>query len=74
MIPSIAYIPDINGAKVFVKKNGVATSVNIKAGLRTEKEIQILEGIEDGDTVITSGILQLKPNTPVEVNIINQAQ
>lgn len=74
MIPSIAYIPDIGGAKVFVKKNGVAQSVSIKTGLRTEKEIQILEGIEDGDTVITSGILQLKPNTPVEVIINNQAQ
>lgn len=74
MIPSIAYIPDINGAKVFIKKNGVAQSVTIKAGLRTEKEVQILEGIEEGDTVITSGILQLKPNTPVEVNINHQAQ
>lgn len=74
MIPTIAYIPDINGAKVFIKKNGVAVSVDIKAGIRTEKDIQILEGIEDGDTVITSGLLQLKPNTPVEVNINNEAQ
>ncbi len=74
MVPTIAYIPDINGAKLFIKKGGVAVSVSVKAGLRTEKEIQILEGIEDGDTVITSGILQLKPNTPVEVNIVNNAQ
>ncbi len=74
MVPTIAYIPDINGAKVFIKKGGMAVSVQVKAGIRTEKEIQILEGIEDGDTVITSGILQLKPNTPVEVNIVNNAQ
>ena len=74
MVPTIAYIPDINGAKLFIKKGGMAMSVPVKAGLRTEKEIQILEGIEDGDTVITSGILQLKHKTPVEVNIVNPAQ
>ncbi len=74
MVPTIAYIPDINGAKLFVKRGGVAVSVPVKAGIRTEKEIQILEGLNDGDTVIISGILQLKPKMPVEVNIINQAQ
>ena len=52
----------------------MAVSVPVKAGIRTEKEIQILEGLNDGDTVIVSGILQLKPKMPVEVNIINQAQ
>ena len=72
MVPTIAYIPDIDGAKLFVKKGGVATGVRVKAGLRTEKEIQILDGIVDGDTVIISGILQLKPQMPIEVNIINQ--
>jgi len=74
MVPTIAYIPDISGAKLFVKRGGVAVSVPVKAGIRTEKEIQILEGLNDGDTVIVSGILQLKPKMPVEVNIINQAQ
>lgn len=74
MVPTIAYIPDISGAKLFVKRGAVAVSVPVKAGIRTEKEIQILEGLNDGDTVIVSGILQLKPKMPVEVNIINQAQ
>jgi membrane fusion protein, multidrug efflux system len=74
MVPTIAYIPDISGAKLFIKKDGLAKSISVKAGIRTEKEIQILEGLEDGDTVITSGILQLKPKTPVEVNIVNYAQ
>jgi len=74
MVPTIAYIPDISGAKLFVKKGGLAVSVPVTAGDRTEKEIQILEGLNIGDTVIISGILQLRPQMPVEVNIINQAQ
>lgn len=74
MVPTIAYIPDISGAKLFIKKGGVVQSVSVKSGTRTERDIQILEGLNEGDTVITSGILQLKPKMPVEVNIIKQAQ
>jgi membrane fusion protein (multidrug efflux system) len=70
----MAYIPDINGAKVFVSKGGTAMSVTVKAGIRTEDAIQILEGINEGDTVLTTGILQLKPKTPVNVNIVNKAE
>ncbi len=72
MVPTIAYIPDIAGAKLFVSKGGKAVSIPVTAGVRTEKEIQILTGINVGDTVLTSGILQLRPNTPVEVNIQNK--
>ena len=74
MVPSVAYIPDLNGAKLFISKEGMAVSVNVKAGLRTVDAIQILEGVHVGDTVLTSGILQLKPNMSVEVNILNQPQ
>ena len=69
MIPTIAYIPDINGARVFIVKNGEAMSVPVKSGLRTESNVQIIEGISEGDTVLITGILQLKPKTPVSVNI-----
>lgn len=74
MIPTMAYIPDINGAKVFVSQGGQAKSISVKAGIRTEGSIQILEGINEGDTVITTGILQLKPKSPVNVNIIQGAE
>ena len=69
MIPSMAYIPDINGARVFITKEGKAMSVAVKSGLRTERFVQITEGISEGDTILTTGILQLKPQTPVSVNI-----
>lgn len=69
IIPTMAFIPDINGAKVMVKRGGKVVNVDVKAGLRTENSIQILEGLNEGDTVITSGILQLKPGSPVEVSV-----
>jgi membrane fusion protein (multidrug efflux system) len=69
MIPTIAFIPDIQGAKVFLCKGGKAVSASVTAGIRTDKEIQIVDGIQPGDTVITSGILLLKPDAPVSVII-----
>lgn len=69
LIPSEAYIPKQNGASVFVKRKGLVSAVDVRAGERTEKNIEILEGLMDGDTVITTGILQLKPGMPVEVQL-----
>jgi len=74
LVPTYAYIPDINGARVFLCKGGKATPVQVVAGIRTEKEIQIIEGITPGDTIITSGILQLKPDMPVQVSLPDQNQ
>jgi membrane fusion protein, multidrug efflux system len=64
-------VPDIEGEKVFVYKNGKAVPVGVKTGIRTEKEIQINSGLNVGDTLIISGIIQLKPNSPVKINSIN---
>lgn len=74
MIPTGACIPDLSGAKVMVKRGGKVVNVPVKTGLRTEKSIQILDGLIEGDTVITSGILQLKPGSPVEVDVKNVTQ
>ncbi len=65
MVPTEAVIPDIKGQKVFVYKNGKAEPRPIVMGIRTEKEIEILRGIQAGDTVITTGTMQVKPNVPV---------
>jgi len=73
-IPTMSYIPDINGAKVFVSRGGQAMSIPVTAGMRTASSIQILEGIKEGDTILTTGILQLKPKTPVKVNIVKKAE
>lgn len=68
-IPSMAYVPDISGALVYLKKNGKVTPSKVLAAGRSESQVFIQSGIEPGDTVITSGLLQIKPGMPVEVNI-----
>ena len=40
-IPTEALIPEMEGEKVFIYKNGKAQSVKVTTGLRTESKIQI---------------------------------
>jgi membrane fusion protein (multidrug efflux system) len=69
MIPTQALIPVLKGQTVFVSKGGMAQSVPVKTGVRTDEKIQITDGISAGDTVITTGINSLKPQTPVSIII-----
>jgi membrane fusion protein (multidrug efflux system) len=71
MVPSMAVIADIGGQKVMLYKGGKAASVAVKAGYRTEDRIQI-EGVSGGDTLIVSGLIQLKPGSPVRLAEVKQ--
>jgi membrane fusion protein (multidrug efflux system) len=69
MIPTQAIIPVLKGQTVLVRKNGVVVSVPVKTGIRTPSVVQIIDGLSAGDTVLTTGILQLRPGMPVNVTV-----
>ena len=63
--------PEMGKNKVFVYRSGVADPVDVIIGLRTEAEVQIVRGLSVGDTILTSGTLQLRKGMPVELQAIN---
>ena len=67
LIPTEAIIPELKGQKVFLYRSGKAQPQKVETGLRTESRIQIFKGIEPGDTIITMGIMQLKPGVAVKI-------
>jgi membrane fusion protein (multidrug efflux system) len=69
-IPTEALIPEMEGEKVFIFKSGKATAVKVQTGLRTESRIQITDGLHFGDTLLTTGILQLRENLPVVLDSV----
>jgi membrane fusion protein (multidrug efflux system) len=71
MVPAESVIPELNSHKIFTYKNGTVNQEVVAIGLRTEDEVQIVSGINSGDTVITTGILQIRQGMPVDVAIIN---
>lgn len=59
-IPTVAIVPEMGRDKVYLYRSGVATPVEVITGIRTEGEVQVLQGLSVGDTIITSGTLQLR--------------
>lgn len=69
-IPSEALIPEMEGEKVFVFRSGKAHSIKVNTGLRTESQIQITSGLNFGDTLLVTGILQLRDELPIVLDTL----
>lgn len=69
VVPTEAIIPVQNGKKVFISSNGQAKEVMVETATRTDASILVLSGLKAGDTIITSGVMSLKNETPVTVKI-----
>lgn len=67
LIPTQAVIPGQDGQKVFVARGGIAQELTIETGTRTNLKIEVLSGLTAGDTVITTGILQLRNEMPIRL-------
>lgn len=73
MIPTEAVTPVMSGKKVFVIKEGKSQILDVETGLRTSSQLEVLNKLKAGDTLIVQGMANLKPNTPV-VGIIKTAK
>jgi membrane fusion protein (multidrug efflux system) len=71
VIPARAIIPILGGQQVFIIKNGMVFPVRVKTGIRTSTEVEIIEGLFENDSLIMSGLLQVKPGMPVNGIVIN---
>ena len=66
-VPAEAIVPEMGKNKVFVYRNGLAEPVDITIGLRTDTQVQVVEGLHSGDTILTSGTLQLRKGSAVKI-------
>ena len=67
--PSEAIVSEMGIDKVYLYRNGKAEPVEITKGLRTDAQVQVLRGLVPGDTVITSGTMQLRSGQNVVVSV-----
>lgn len=65
-IPEIALIQVGTSQSVFtVDAEGRAQSTEVRAGARKAGRVEILEGLQQGDRLVTEGIVKLRQGTPV---------
>ena len=73
-VPAQAIIPELGGNKVYVYRSGVAREVKVSVGIRTSDAVQIIDGLSAGDTVITTGILQVREGLPLSIDKLTTAR
>ncbi|MDR3061849.1 MAG: efflux RND transporter periplasmic adaptor subunit [Dysgonamonadaceae bacterium] len=67
-VPSEAIIAEMGRDIAYVYKSGKAQQVELKKGLRTASEVQILQGVSPGDTLIVTGVMQIRDGMPVKID------
>lgn len=66
IIPNEAIVPDIRGLRVFLLKQGKAKPKPIEAGMRTASSLEIIKGLNIGDTVLVAGASLMKAGSKVK--------
>ncbi len=72
MIPNNALTPQGRKKFVYLFNNNKAISKEITTGIRDSLNIQVLSGLKLGDSIITTGLLFLKPEADVKISKVNQ--
>jgi len=68
VIPSEAVIAEMGRSIAYVYRDGKAQRVELIRGLRTESSVQVLSGLHQGDTLIVTGVMQLRNDMPVTID------
>jgi len=73
-IPANCIIPDDRNNQVILVKNGLAKFVNITTGIREANSVEVLSGINPGDSVIVTGVLFARPKSKVKVRSVKKQE
>ena len=67
LVPSQAVVPEINDQTVYVVRDGVAKRQVVSLRGRNADMVEVISGLNPGDTVLTTGLLQVKDGSPVRL-------
>lgn len=69
--PSESVVKEMGRDIAYVCSGGKARQVVLDIGMRTASDLQIINGLKSGDTLIISGVMQLRDGLPVIIDNIN---
>jgi membrane fusion protein (multidrug efflux system) len=70
MIPSSAVIPLSRDKEVALYRGGIAVMTKVETGTRDSSRIHVVKGLQPGDTLITTGLLFVKPESKIKLSKI----
>lgn len=69
MIPTRAVIPSTRFKRVVVSREGKAVFQVINTGFRDSARVEVLSGLNPGDTIVTTGLLTIKEGMPLKLTV-----
>jgi membrane fusion protein (multidrug efflux system) len=66
LVPEGAIVPEQGRTYVFVVRDAVAEQREVRTGKRRPGEVQIVEGLAEGDRVVVEGTQNVRDGSPVE--------
>ena len=66
MVPTQSIIMKERSKSVIICKDGKAVFIPIKTGVRQSGNIEVISGLNAGDTVVTTGVLFIKPDMKLD--------
>jgi membrane fusion protein (multidrug efflux system) len=72
MIPTQAVIPQARTKEVIVFRKDSAQFIPVETGLRDSVFVQIVQGLKVGDTVVTTGLMAIRPNAKIKIGKVTR--
>jgi membrane fusion protein (multidrug efflux system) len=67
MIPTQAVVPGARNKQVILFRKDSALYTVVETGVRDSVFVQIVSGLKVGDTVVTSGLMAIRPNAKIKI-------
>lgn len=68
LVPTQAVIPNIRNKQVVLLRGDSPAFTVVETGVRDSAYVEILNGVNIGDTVVTSGLMAIRPETKLKIS------
>jgi len=71
LVPTQSIIPTARDKQVILLRKDSASYTVVETGIRDSAFVQIVKGLKVGDTVITTGLMAIRPNAKIKVTRVS---
>ncbi len=72
MVPTNALLLDDKNKQLVVVKKGKAAFVNIETGVRMDENVEVVKGINPGDSIVVTGVLFARPKSQLKIKSVKK--
>jgi len=72
MVPTQAVIPQARSKQIILLRKDSVKFLTVETGIRDSVFVQILKGLKQGDTIITTGLMAIRPKSKLKITKLNR--